>query len=195
MSNWKKLQATISNPLQKQHKKRKIDEVEESNQKEKEKELDQKVGELTSVLAMDGEFVGVGRNGRSNALARISIVNFEGKVVYDKFVKPIEPVTDFRTKFSGIRAKDLASDEAVSFADAQKRVSEIIKDRVVVGHSLQNDLKVLQLPHPPRSVRDLTRFSKFCPNGPVKLQILAQKFLNKSIQTGEHCSVKQKIHF
>jgi len=29
----------------------------------------------------------------ASALARVSLLNYHGEVVYDKFVKPIEPVT------------------------------------------------------------------------------------------------------
>lgn len=47
--------------------------------------------------------VGVGgaENERS-ALARVSIVNFHGHLVMDTFVKPKEPVTDWRTWVSGV---------------------------------------------------------------------------------------------
>ena len=51
--------------------------------------------------------VGVGPDGNDSALARISIVNQFGHCVYDKFVKPKEQVTDYRTWVSGVRPEDL----------------------------------------------------------------------------------------
>lgn len=66
---------------------------------------------LTKVVAMDCEMVGVGREGRRSILARVSIVNVQGQVLYDKFVRPKEKVKDFRTAVSGIRRQDLASDK------------------------------------------------------------------------------------
>ncbi len=51
---------------------------------------------ITSVVAMDCEMVGVGPAGVNHALARCSIVNFHGEVLYDKYVKPGETVTGER---------------------------------------------------------------------------------------------------
>ena len=58
-------------------------------------------------IAIDCEMVGVGLN--EDALARVSIVDKKGEVLYDKYVKPEEPVTDYRTKVSGIRPENLAN--------------------------------------------------------------------------------------
>ncbi len=51
--------------------------------------------------------VGAGKDGKDNLLARVSIVNQFGHCLYDKFVKPREDVTDYRTWVSGVRARDL----------------------------------------------------------------------------------------
>lgn len=63
--------------------------------------------ELTKALGLDCEYVGVGPDGSENMLARVSIVNFYGHCVYDKFVKPREKITDYRTSVSGIRPSNL----------------------------------------------------------------------------------------
>jgi len=49
--------------------------------------------------------VGVGFEGQRSALARVSIVNYNGVVIYDKYVRPMERITDFRTEISGITSK------------------------------------------------------------------------------------------
>jgi RNA exonuclease 4 len=51
--------------------------------------------------------VGIGADGEESALARVSVVNQFGHCVYDKYVLPGEEVTDYRTKFSGIRPHNL----------------------------------------------------------------------------------------
>ena len=62
---------------------------------------------LTKAVAMDCEMVGVGQGGMDSVLARVSIVNQYGRCIYDKYVKPKEYVTDFRTQFSGVRPENL----------------------------------------------------------------------------------------
>ena len=63
------------------------------------------------MLGLDCEYVGTGPDGAGNMLARVSIVNSMGKCVYDKYVKPMEKITDFRTAVSGIRPGNLANGE------------------------------------------------------------------------------------
>ena len=62
-------------------------------------------------VAIDCEMVGVGPGGLDSALARVSIVNFNGAVLLDAYVKPLEKVTDYRTHVSGIHPKHLDSGE------------------------------------------------------------------------------------
>ena len=71
---------------------------------------------LTKALAADCEMVGVGPRGEDSIVARVSLVNQYGKCVYDKYVKPTQPVTDYRTAVSGIRPDDLAQGGCLSAA-------------------------------------------------------------------------------
>lgn len=66
-------------------------------------------------VGLDCEMVGTGTNGKVSALARCAVVNFDGETIYDKFVRPKDFVTDFRTKWSGVRRKDLRQGEAIEF--------------------------------------------------------------------------------
>ncbi|OCT67009.1 hypothetical protein XELAEV_18038291mg [Xenopus laevis] len=146
---------------------------------------------LTRAVAMDCEMVGVGMDGEESILARVSIVNLFGKCVYDKFVKPTERVTDYRTAVSGIRPKDIKNGE--SFKVVQKEVSEILRGRTLVGHAIHNDLKILFLDHPKKAIRDTQKYKPFkqkVKNGRPSLKLLCEKILNVKVQTGEHCSVQ-----
>lgn len=117
---------------------------------------DSERGELTKVIAIDCEYVGAGMGGTTDILARISIVNELGKIVYDKFVKPTEKVTDFRTAVSGIRPENMI--KAIPFDRAQTEVSKLIDGRIVIGHAVHNDFRVLKLNH----IRKLTRDTAKC---------------------------------
>jgi len=73
-------------------------------------------------VAIDCEMVGGGPRGQVSMLARCSVVSYEGDVVFDEFVRPDKPVTCYRTRWSGIRPRDL--DNAMPFQEAKKQVRE-----------------------------------------------------------------------
>lgn len=107
-------------------------------------------------LAIDCEMVGVGEKGCQSLLARVSIVNFHGVTILDRFVRPQEKVTDYRTWVSGVRPRDLKN--APSFSEVQGEVANLIKGKVLVGHAIQNDLKALLVSHPRALIRDTASF-------------------------------------
>src|SRR3978361_998571 len=103
--------------------------------------------------------VGVGGAEDRFVLARVSIVNFHGTQIYDSFVRPKEFVTDWRTHVSGVSPKNMAT--ARTFEDVQTDVAEILKDRILVGHAIKNDLEAIMIGHPKRDIRDTSRFREF----------------------------------
>ncbi|TYZ64942.1 hypothetical protein PybrP1_000615 [[Pythium] brassicae (nom. inval.)] len=147
------------------------------------------------ICAMDCEMVGVGLAGKTSALARCSIVDFDGAVLYDKFVRPAEKVTDFRTHVSGIRSRLLKT--AIPFAQCLKEVGKLLKDKIIVGHALKNDFQALLFSPPKSTIRDTARYRPYMrrkKNGtklyPKALKDLAGEVLGLEIQTGEHDSVE-----
>ena len=64
-----------------------------------------------------------------------------------------------RTAVSGIRPSDLV--DAPEFTEVQAEVAEILKGRVVVGHALSHDFKVLFLDHPRKLIRDTSKYKPF----------------------------------
>ena len=58
--------------------------------------------------------MGVGPNGQRSSLARCTIVNYHGEVVYDKYVAQTEKVVDWRTHVSGIEEHHVARGEEFS---------------------------------------------------------------------------------
>jgi RNA exonuclease 4 len=148
--------------------------------------------EIGKYIAMDCEMVGIGPDpDNDSALARVSIVNYNGDQVYDSYVRPKEMVTDWRTHVSGILPKHMA--EARSLEQVQKEVAGILEGRILVGHALRNDLDALLLSHPKRDIRDTSKhppYRKVAGGGSPRLKILASEFLGLNIQAGAHSSVE-----
>ncbi|PYH47785.1 Nop53-domain-containing protein [Aspergillus saccharolyticus JOP 1030-1] len=148
--------------------------------------------ELGKYVAMDCEMVGVGPNpDNDSALARVSIVNFNGEQLYDSYVRPMEMVTDWRTHVSGILPKHMVN--ARSLEQVQKEVTEILSGRILVGHAVSNDLDALLLSHPKRDIRDTSKhppYRKIAGGGSPRLKMLASEFLGLKIQDGAHSSVE-----
>lgn len=147
---------------------------------------------LGKILAMDCEFVGVGEDGTQSELARVSIVNFYGKVIYDTFVRPSSRVTDWRTWVSGVTPLDM--ENAVPFKEAQEKVAELLNGRILVGHAIKNDLESLFLTHPRSQIRDTSKHvpyrTKYAAGKTPSLKKLSLHILKKAIQDGEHSSVE-----
>ena len=158
---------------------------------------------VTETLAIDCEMVGVGEDGTRSVLARVTVVNEHGNVVLDTFVETTEKVTDYRTKVSGVRPRDLKN--APKFADVQKMVSKLIEKKIVVGHGLKNDFKALLLNHPRERTRDTAlyhpltrplRSHERCVEGAPRgrgcrsLKELTKTHLRMTIQEGEHSSAE-----
>lgn len=82
------------------------------------------LGKTHKYVALDCEMVGTGPKGQCSELARCSIVTYDGDVIYDKYIKPVNPVTDYRTRWSGIRKRDVQN--ATPFKQAQREVRKYI---------------------------------------------------------------------
>nr|XP_056716175.1 RNA exonuclease 4 [Euleptes europaea] len=146
---------------------------------------------LTRAVAMDCEMVGVGPKGEDSIVARVTLVNQFGKCVYDKYIKATEKVTDYRTAVSGIRPENLKTGE--DFKVVQKEVADILRGRILVGHALHNDLKILFLDHPKKRIRDTQRYKPFrqqVKSGRPSLKLLCEKLLNVNVQCSEHNSIQ-----
>jgi RNA exonuclease 4 len=142
-------------------------------------------------IALDCEFVGVGsRPPYQNQVARVSLVNYHGEQLYDTYVKPQLPVADYRTFVSGIRPHNLR--QGRPFKEVQSDVATFLRGRIVVGHSVSKDLKVLRISHPYSAIRDSAELLKLkrSDGGTASLKELASTIVGLDIQKGEHSSVE-----
>ena len=145
----------------------------------------------TKIVALDCEMVGVGEK-KSSALARCTIVNYAGEVVYDSYINPGQRVTDYRTRWSGIRPWHLKS--AIPLEVACNDIKKLLASKVVVGHDLANDFHVLGFSHPPHERRDTAKYMNLRRLAGLtcqpSLRVLAHRLLGRRIQRGSHCSLE-----
>ncbi|NXL42325.1 AEN nuclease, partial [Podilymbus podiceps] len=147
-------------------------------------------------VAIDCEMVGTGPQGKLSELARCSVVNYEGDVIYDKYVQPELPIVDYRTRWSGITKQHMKS--AIPFKAAQAEILKILKDKIVVGHAIHNDFQALKYFHPKDRTRDTSQIPVLNQRAGlpfrarVSLKSLARHLLQKKIQVGckGHSSVE-----
>ncbi|XP_063055377.1 interferon-stimulated 20 kDa exonuclease-like 2 [Engraulis encrasicolus] len=153
-------------------------------------------GNPQKYLAIDCEMVGTGPKGKNSELARCSIVSYDGDIIYDKFIKPMNPVTDLRTRWSGIQWHNLR--DATPFIEAKKEILKILSGKVVVGHAIHNDLKALKYSHPTGLTRDTSRIPLLNKKAGIpetdvaSLKRLTKALFNRDIQVGKkgHSSVE-----
>ncbi|KAL4231790.1 hypothetical protein ACF0H5_009366 [Mactra antiquata] len=145
----------------------------------------------SNIVALDCEFVGVLND--QSALGRCSIVDYDGNVICDIYARPLQIITSYRTRWSGITKQDMK--KAIPLESALSQISDVLKDKIVVGHDLKNDFHVLGFKHPHKLIRDTSKSLQLktlmCCHGKQSLSLrnCASKLLGRSIQTESHCSI------
>ena len=80
-------------------------------------------------------------------LVKITLVDYMGKIVYEKLVKPKNQVLNFNTNFSGLTAADFDG-VSTSLADVQQYLlSKFSSKTILIGHSLESDMQALKMLH------------------------------------------------
>lgn len=143
------------------------------------------------------------------ALVRVSVVDEALQCVYDTLVRPDEPVTDYRTAYSGVSA-DMLENVAVRLHDVRRDLASLLPPNAILcGHSLNFDLHSMRIFHP--FVIDTSRLfsrsatfyygatngvwnetSSAVSHSKPSLRSLAARFLNETIQADSrgHSSVE-----
>jgi RNA exonuclease 4 len=118
--------------------------------------------EQAHYLALDCEMVGIGPRAKQSSVARVTIVNWDGHIVYDQFVQQTEVVTDYRTFVSGITQLDLDdATKTISLAQCQDEVQALLHEKILVGHALKNDLRAMGIAHSWMAIRDTAKYEPF----------------------------------
>ncbi|RMZ89611.1 hypothetical protein DV736_g3155, partial [Chaetothyriales sp. CBS 134916] len=132
------------------------------------------------VLSLDCEMVLTTDDKYS--LARISVLNWLGKTVLNKYVRPTLPIKDYFTQFSGI-TPDLLQNVTTTLQDIQNdMLSLLTPSTLLVGHSLESDFSALKMTHP--FVIDTSLLYPHPRGLPLRssLKFLANKYLKREIQ-------------
>lgn len=84
-------------------------------------------------------------------------------------------------------------EHGVPFKTVQKEIFDLLEGRILVGHALNHDLKVLFLNHPKAMIRDTASYKPFRDAFGGKtpsLKRLSERMLGVQVQEGEHSSVQ-----
>ena len=81
------------------------------------------------------------------SVARLSVVDMQSRAVLDVIIKPSEKVLDCNTRFSGLTMPQLENAEHNRESAIQLFFELVNANSILVGHSLENDLRVLRLVH------------------------------------------------
>ena len=130
---------------------------------------------------------------QKSELARVSIVDEALNCIYDTLVKPDKPVTDYRTKFSGID-QEMLKDVTVNLSEVQQKISELVPSgSILIGHSLDNDFHALKFSHPFVIDTSCIFTPTATPRNKPGLRRLAKELLGMDIQTGTGTSGHNSI--
>ncbi|OTF74194.1 RNA exonuclease T-like protein [Euroglyphus maynei] len=120
-------------------------------------------------------------------ICRITIIDFDGEVIYDKLVKPAAKIIDYVTKYSGIKETDLIG-VTNTLKDVQQDIIELISaETFIIGHGLDSDFRALKLLH--NRIIDTAFLYPHNRGLPFKksLKTLAVNHLNRIIQEDGKC--------
>ena len=140
-------------------------------------------------------------------LARITVVDGQARVVLESLVRPRGRVVDFRTKYSGLNRTVMAGAKDSLECVRTKLLAVLAASTVLVGHSIENDLRALKLLHRncvdtsvlfrklgnKEGVFDANRTLSLAGGNKLKLRFLAKVLLGTQIQRKTHCSLEDAL--
>lgn len=126
-------------------------------------------------------------------LARVTLVGEDEQVLLDELVLPDDPIVNYNTAYSGITPA-MMQGITTTLAQIQQQVLQHVgPDTLLVGHALENDLRVLKLVH----LRNLDTAILYpharWPTKQHSLRSLASTYLDWTIQSGSHDSKQDAI--
>lgn len=88
---------------------------------------------------------------------------------FDCLHRDTHQLTDYANMYiRAMYAQDLRADRTISLQQCQQEVSSLIKDKIVIGHALKNDLSVLMIKHSKTNIRDTSFYVPYMRPHPRK---------------------------
>ena len=146
------------------------------------------------LVALDCEMVST-RHG--SALAQCSIISYDGETLFHSYVRPSELITDYRTRWSGVRPHHMKW--AVPHEAAVDEIRRILNGKIVIGHDLVHDLAAIRISISKHRTRDTAHFKPLrtlaglISNQNPSLKKLALRLLSRQIQVGCHNSLEDAV--
>ncbi|XP_014279340.1 uncharacterized protein Rexo5 isoform X2 [Halyomorpha halys] len=129
-------------------------------------------------------------------LTRICIVDENSNIVYETLVKPYNPIINYLTQHSGI-TPSMLKNVNTRLEDVQADIRAICPpDVILIGQSLSNDLKAMQMMHPYVIDTSVIFNLSGVKYRKTKLKVLVEEFLSLRIQTEDklgHCPIEDAV--
>lgn len=135
------------------------------------------------VFAIDCEmsFTAIGME-----VTNVSVVNLQGQLVYYSTIRPLSPIIDYNTRYSGITPQMMDEPGVKSLPEVQRDLMAFIdSDTILVGHAIHNDLRALRFLH--EKIVDTSVIFPHPLGLPYRMSLktVVQKVLMRAAQTNE----------
>lgn len=118
-------------------------------------------------------------------IVRVTVINHEGEEIYESKVKPKNLILDYKSKYSGI-TEDSLKNCSKRLLDVQLDLLKVFdKDTILIGHSLESDLKALKMVHYNVVDTSIMYPHKYGPPYKWGLKLLSEQHLQRIIQSEE----------
>ncbi|XP_050431705.1 RNA exonuclease 1 homolog [Adelges cooleyi] len=118
-------------------------------------------------------------------MVRVTVIDHEGNEVYESKIKPFNPILDYKSKYSGITEESLKYCSKRLFEVQLDLLKMFNRDSILIGHSLENDLKALKIVHYNVVDTSIMYPHKYGPPYKWSLKLLSEQYLQRIIQSEE----------
>ncbi|XAR51861.1 Exoribonuclease II [Bertholletia excelsa] len=160
----------------------------------------------TKVVALACKMVGGGSDGSIDLCARVCLTDESENIIFQTYIKPHLPVTNYRFETTGIRPEFLR--DAMPLRQVSRKIQDFLcngepiwkirsrggRARILVGHGLDHDLKCLD-------VEDVAKYPPLMKTSKLSnsLKYLTKAYLGYDIQTGiqdpyEDCIAAMRLY-
>lgn len=120
---------------------------------------------LPVIIGTDKIVIKTKKNIKEEYICHICIITLHGEVQYDRLISSniYVNIVNYRKEITGIKEDDL-KDITYTEKDCIDDLYNIIKDRIIIGWNINNDLNILKMIHPNFQKRDLSQNKNFILN-------------------------------